>query len=86
MLSESLEEIKQLTFPKLEIMTNKNSIETEIKPLCSYVQEKQLQMYIDLLENMFNSNEVINFIYYIINTILTFKLFEYKILNFLSIN
>lgn len=58
MLSDSLEEIELLSSIKVK-NTNTNSIETEIKPLSSLAQEEQLQMYIDELEKMFNSNEVI---------------------------
>lgn len=62
MLSDCLDEIEQLSLIKLKNMTNINSEDTEIKPLCSFAQEEQLQMYIDQLEIMFNSDEVINFI------------------------
>jgi len=79
MLSESLEEIEQLSLPKVKIMNNKNLIETEIKPLCSFAQEKQIHMYIDQLENMFNSNEVINFIHNM-NTRLKLKLVKREVL------
>lgn len=58
MLSDSLEEIELLASTKVK-NTNTNSMETDIKPLCSFAQEEQLQMYIDQLEKIFNSNEVI---------------------------
>lgn len=64
MLSDCLDEIEQLSSIQVNNMTNNNSVDTEIKPLCSFAQEEQLQMYIDQLENMFSSNEVINLIYY----------------------
>jgi hypothetical protein len=56
MLSDCLEEIEQLSSTKV-----KNSIDFDIKPLCSFVQEEQLQTFIDQLENMFSSNDVINY-------------------------
>lgn len=59
MLSDCLEEINQSSLRKQENMY-KTSLETEIKPLCSFAQEEQLQVYIDQLENMLNSNEVTN--------------------------
>lgn len=58
MLSDSLEEIELLSSTKVK-NTNTSSIETDIKPLSSFAQEEQLQMYIDQLEKMFSSNEVI---------------------------
>lgn len=62
MLSDCLGEIEeQLSSTKVKNMINANSLETEINPLCSFSQEEQLQMYIDQLENMFNSKEVITF-------------------------
>lgn len=56
-----MEEMEQFS-PKVKITNNKNVVENEIKPLFSFAGEKQLQMCIDQLENMLNSNEVINFI------------------------
>lgn len=56
MLSDCLEEFEQLSSTKV-----KYSVETEIKPLCSFAQEEQLQTFIDELENMFNSNDVNNY-------------------------
>lgn len=62
MLSDCLDEIEQqLSLTKVKNMINTNSLETEIIPLCSFTQEEQLQIFIDQLENMFNSKEVINF-------------------------
>lgn len=62
MLSDSLEEIELLSLSKVKNSNNINSTEIEVKPLCSFAQEDQLQIYIDRLEEMFNSNEVIIFI------------------------
>jgi len=64
MLSNCLEEFEQLSSTKIKTTNSINLIETEIKPLSSFAQEEQLQMYIDQLEKLFNSNEVIYFIYY----------------------
>lgn len=64
MLSDCLEEIKLSTKVKNSIKSN--SMETELKPLCSFTQENQLQTYIGQLENMFNSKEVIYFNYHYI--------------------
>lgn len=61
MLSDGLEEIELLSSTKVKNI-NTNSIETDIKPLGSFAQEEQLQMYLDQLEKMFNSNEVIIFL------------------------
>lgn len=58
MLSDCLEEMEQISSAKVNKMINLRPEETEIKPLCSFDQEKQLQRYINQLENMFNSNEV----------------------------
>lgn len=66
MLSDCLEELGQYFPSKIRNLTNANSIEIEIKPLCSFSQEQQLQKFIDQLENMFNSNEVIIFFLYYI--------------------
>lgn len=60
MLSDCLEEIEQLSSPKVKNVTTINSEDTEIKPLCSFAQEEQLKVFIDKLENIFNSNEVNN--------------------------
>lgn len=60
MLSDCMEEIEQLSSTKVKNVTNTNSEDIEIKPLCSFAQEEQLQVFIDKLENMFNSNEVKN--------------------------
>lgn len=66
MLSDCLEEMEQISSAEVKKMINLRSEETEIKPLCSFDQEKQLQIYLDKLENMFNSNEVICLIIIII--------------------
>jgi len=58
MLSDCLEEIEQLSLAKVKNMTTTNS---EIKPVCTFAQEEQIQMFIDKLENIFNSNEVNNY-------------------------
>lgn len=60
MLSECLEEIEKLSFTTVKNIKYTNLIETEIGPTCSFSQQEQIQIYIDQLENMFNSNEVIN--------------------------
>jgi len=59
MLSDCLEEIEQLSLTKMNNMKTTNS-ETEIKPICTFAQEEQIQAFIDKLENVFNSNEVKN--------------------------
>lgn len=58
-LSDCLEEIEQLSVTTVKNIKHTNSVETEIKSICSFSQQEQLQIYIDQLENMFNSNEVI---------------------------
>lgn len=60
MLSDCLEEIKQLSLTTVKNIKLTNSVETEIGLTYSFPQQEQLQIYIDQLENMFNSNEVIN--------------------------
>lgn len=60
MLSDCLEEIDQLSSAKVKNAATINSDETEIKPLYSFAQEEQLKVFIDKLENIFNSNEVNN--------------------------
>uniref|UniRef100_A0A2H8TVK4 Protein CIP2A n=1 Tax=Melanaphis sacchari TaxID=742174 RepID=A0A2H8TVK4_9HEMI len=59
MLSDCLEEIEQLSLAKVKIVTE-NSVETAIKPMCTFAQEEQIQMFIDKLENIFNSNEILS--------------------------
>jgi len=61
MLSDSLEEIELLSLSKVKNFNNINPTEIEVKPFCSFAQEDQLQIYIDRLEETFNSNEVIIF-------------------------
>lgn len=58
MLSDCLEEIEQLSLTKVKNIKTINSEETEIKPICTFAQEEQIQAFIDKLENIFNSNEV----------------------------
>jgi len=65
MLSDCLEEIEQLSSTKVKSVTTTNLEDTEIKPLCSFMQEEQLQVFIDKLENIFNSNEVYILYFYI---------------------
>lgn len=60
MLSDCLEEIEQLSLTTVKNIKRTNSVETEIGLTCSFSQQDQLQIYIDQLENMFNSNEVIH--------------------------
>ncbi|VVC31727.1 Armadillo-type fold,Armadillo-like helical [Cinara cedri] len=75
MLSDCLEKIEeQLSSIEVKSIKNTNSLDTEENPLCSFSQEEQLQMYIDKLENMFNSNKIHN-----INTSNVIKLYQYKI-------
>ncbi|XP_060862831.1 uncharacterized protein LOC132939589 isoform X2 [Metopolophium dirhodum] len=73
MLSDCLEEIEQLSSAKVKNATTINSDETEIKPLCSFSQEEQLNVFIDKLENIFNSNEILN-----IKTSNVITLYQYK--------
>ncbi|XP_003247737.1 uncharacterized protein LOC100576041 [Acyrthosiphon pisum] len=73
MLSDCLEEIEQLSSAKVKNATTINSDETEIKPLCSFAQEEQLKVFIDKLENIFNSNEILN-----IKTSNVITLYQYK--------
>lgn len=63
MLADSLEEIEKLSLTNVKNIRCTNLEETEVKPLCSFSQQEQLQLYIDQLENMFNSNEVISLIF-----------------------
>lgn len=72
MLSDCLEEIEQLSSAKVKNMST-NSEENEIKPLCSFAQEEQLKVFIDKLENLFNSNEIIN-----VKTSNVITLYQYK--------
>lgn len=59
MLCEAMEEIKQCSLKQIKDTTDLNLNEIEMKPLCSFAQEEQLQVFIDKLNNMFNSNKVI---------------------------
>lgn len=59
MLCDCLEELEQYFPSKIKNLKNPNLMEIEIKPICSFSQEQQLQKFIDQLENMFNLNEVI---------------------------
>jgi len=80
MLSDCLEEFDQLSSAKIKNATATNSEETEIKPLCSFAQEEQLKVFIEKLENMFNSNEVNNLkkiLNFYINIIIWFYFVQY---------
>ncbi|XP_060834763.1 uncharacterized protein LOC132917839 [Rhopalosiphum padi] len=74
MLSDCLEEIEQLSLAKVKNMTTTNS---EIKPVCTFAQEEQIQMFIDKLENIFNSNEKLS-----IKTSNVITLYQYKMNTF----
>lgn len=60
MLSDCLEEIEQLSLTKVKNIKTTNSEEVEIKPLCTFAQEEKIQTFIDKLENIFNSNEILS--------------------------
>lgn len=61
MLSDCLGEIEQLSSTKVKNITESCSIDAKTEPSCTFVQEEQLQMFIDKLETMYNSNEVTHF-------------------------
>lgn len=61
MLSDCLGEIEQLSSIKVKNLSEAYSIEAKTEPSCSFAQEEQLQVFIDKLEKLFNSNEVIYF-------------------------
>ncbi|XP_050542983.1 uncharacterized protein LOC126906419 [Daktulosphaira vitifoliae] len=71
LLSECLEELNQIPSKQLNLSQSK---EIELKPLCSFNQENQIQMYLNQLDNLFKHDKIQN-----ISTTNVIKMYQTKL-------